>query len=132
MSLFEDVGGFEGFVRTLDNLSAPPDVIEDLIKVLHTESTSLEGGEPTEVAPDVFGGRFSAENLAQHTRLAHQYLANSVLEAVASLQDSGDAVKHFHEHLLEIDGASHAATTALINETQQAVNLLDDNRHTQP
>ena len=129
MSMFV---GLERFIHSLYDLAMPPDVIEDLIKVLRDESIELEDGEPVEVAPTVFGGRFSAENLAQHTQMAHQFLANSVIEAIASLQGSGDAVKQFRDELEGVDADSHAATHTLLKNTQVAVDQHDQNPDTPP
>jgi hypothetical protein len=132
MVLLADVGGTMGVVKTLNAISVPPDVIDEIIKILHLESTSLEGGSFNEVPATWFGGRYSGENLGNHTRLAHTHLSNSVLEAVASLQSTGDAIEQFDRELENADADSHAATTALLNRTQQAVDTLDDNSYTPP
>lgn len=127
-----DVGGMTGFVNTLKSIRVPPDVIDDLVKILHEQSTSLEDGSFQDIPPAWFGDRFSAVNLGDHTNLAHAHLANSVLEAVASVQATGEAIELFDKELGSADGNSHAATTALLHRTQHAVNQLDDNRFTPP
>jgi hypothetical protein len=132
MVLLADVGGTMGVVKTLNAVSVPPDVIEEIVKILQQESTSLEGGSFNEVPATWFGGRFSGQNLGNHTKLAHQHLSNSVLEAVASLQSTGEAIEQFDKELESADADAHAATTALLSRTQQAVDQLDDNRHTPP
>ena len=132
MVLIADVGGMSGIANTLQSVSVPPDVIEEIIKILQQESTSLEAGSFNEVPATWFGARFSGQNLGNHTKLAHSYLSNSVLEAVASLQSTGDAIEQFDKELESADADSQAATAALLNRTQQAVDQLDDNRLTPP
>lgn len=132
MVLLADVGGMTGVAKTLTSVSVPPDVIEEIVKILQQESTSLEGGSFNDVPSAWFGGRSSGQDLGNHTKLAHRHLSNSVLEAVASLQSTGDAIEKFDKELGNADADSHAATAALLNRTQQAVDQLDDNRYTSP
>lgn len=115
-----------------DGVVVPPGVIDEIIKVLHDESTSLKSGELPEVSDEAFGGRTSAEKLAHHSRLAHQHLLNSLAEAVAGLQGTEYAVKKFDTALQGVDADAHAATTTLLHRTQHAVDQMDDNRYTPP
>lgn len=127
-----DVGGLMGVRDTLNAVAVPPDVIEDIIKILQVESDELAGGSFNPVPATWFGNRFSGENLGTHTEKAHARLSNSVLEAVASLQGTGQAIEKFDRELEDADGSSHAVTAALIKDTQLAVDQLDDNRNTPP
>lgn len=132
MVYLNDVGGIAGVIKSLTNLAVPQGVIDELVTVLHEESDTLQDGKPVEVPADAFGGRSSADYLAHHTRLAHQHLANSVLEAVASLQGTGDAVKQFNTDIQDTDADAHAATTVLLHRTQHAIDQMDDDRYTPP
>ena len=132
MVLLADVGGLMGVRDTLNAISVPPDVIEDIIKILQQESDTLEGGKFNPVPASWFGNRFSGQNLGTHTDKAHAKLSNSVLEAVASLQGTGQAIEKFDRELEDADVNSKAATQALLVNTQQAVDQLDDNVNTPP
>lgn len=130
--MLADVGGSAGVSKALGKVSVPKDVIAGIIRILEQESTSLEGGSFNSVPSDWFGGRFSGQNLGSHTDMAHRRLSNSILEAVASLQATGDAIETFDKELADVDASSESATTALLSRTQQAVDQLDDDRNTPP
>lgn len=132
MGLLAEVGGLMGVRNTLSSISVPPDVIDQIIKILQQESDTLEGGKVNPVPATWFGSRSSGENLGHHTEKAHARLSNSVLEAVAGLQGTGKAIEKFDRELEDADVNSHAATQSLLVRTQQAVDQLDDNAKTPP
>lgn len=132
MVLLADVGGVSGVVGTLTSISVPPDVINDIVSILTSESSSLADGMFAPVNEAWFGARPSGTDLAMHTHKAHEKMTNSVLEAVASLQQTGDAMKQWDNEVKEVDSDSSAATTTLLHRTQLAVDGMDDDRSTPP
>jgi len=82
------------------------------------------------VVPAWFGQGGTRSQLATHTDKAHATVKNAILEAVASLQATGAAMQKFDKEVVDADENNHAATTALIARTQQAVDLLDDDQTT--
>lgn len=134
MITLSDVGGLSGVRNTLNAVAVPPDVINNIVSLLESNSLNLKGGHGHFKKPDgeVFGGTYGARNLGSHTARAHQHLSNSVLEAVASLQATGTAMKQFDKEISSADADSEAAARALLSRTQAAVDGLDDNRYTPP
>lgn len=132
MRLLADVGGIAGVTATLNAISLPKDVIEEIGKILQQQSDRIEAKPFNEVNSTWFGDRFSAANLGDHIDLAHSYLANSILEAVASLQKAGEAVERFDREMEDADGNAHAAATRLLYQTQNAVNAMDFDSDTAP
>jgi hypothetical protein len=132
MVLLADVGGLTGVRNTLNSILVPPQVIEEIMAILQQESDHLTGGTFPPVPPAAFGDRFSGRNLGTHTSKAHACLNNSVLEAVASLQGTYEAIEQFDRDLENVDVSSQDATTALLRNTQRAVDQLDSNPHTPP
>lgn len=130
MVMLADVGGITGVVSTLQTFSVPEGVIAGIVKVLDGESSSLKKGLIEPVAPGWFGQGGSGTALGAHTGKAHAKVSNAILEAVASLQTTGAAMQEFDQDVTETDENNHAATTALIARTEQAVGLLDDDRNT--
>ncbi len=132
MVLLADVGGVGGVVSTLTSIAVPPDVINDIVSILTSESSTLANGMIPPVNEAWFGDRPSGTNLATHTHKAHEKMANSVLEAVASLQETGDAMKQWDKEISDVDVDSSVATTTLLNRTQRALDHMDDDRSTPP
>lgn len=132
MGLLADVGGLLGVRNTLNSLAVPQEVIDKIIKILQQESDTLEGGQFNPVPATWSGNRSSAEDLGHHTERAHARLSNAVLEAVAGLQGTEQAIVKFDRELEDADVSSHAATQALLHRTQHAVDQLDDNFNTPP
>jgi hypothetical protein len=134
MIMLSDVGGLSGVRSALNSVKVPPDVINNIVSVLEETSRDLDLGHGHFRKPDtqVFGGTYSAEYLGAHTAKAHRKLSNSVLEAVASLQATGQAMVDFDKEISATDANSQDATQALLSRTQAAVDSLDDNRHTPP
>lgn len=134
MIMLSDVGGVSGVRDALNAVKVPPDVINNIVSILESNSENLDLGRGQFRKPDasVFGGTYGAQNLGTHTAKAHQKLSNSVLEAVASLQATGQAMVQFDKEMSAVDANSEEATRVLLNRTQAAVDSLDDNRHTPP
>ncbi len=132
MVLLADVGGVGGVVGTLSSIAVPPDVINDIVTILTSESSSLADGMFAPVNEAWFGARPSGTNLAAHTHKAHEKMTNSILEAVASLQQTGDAMKQWDREITAVDADSGAATATLLHRTQLAVDGMDDDRNTPP
>ncbi|MCW2832912.1 MAG: hypothetical protein JWN68_865 [Nocardioides sp.] len=132
MVLLSDVGGLTGVRNTLSSILVPAGVIEKIVKILQEESDSLSERSFPPVPAAAFGTRFSGENLGTHTDKAHARLNNAVLEAVASLQITTEAMDKFDRELEESDANSHAASTALLRSTERARDNMDDNRNTPP
>lgn len=132
MGLLADVGGLMGVRNTLNSISVPPDVIEQIISILQNESDTLESGTFNPVPANWFGNRFSGENLGHHTEKAYARLSNSVLEAVAGLQGTEQAIVKFDRELEDADVNSQAATATLLRSTDHALDQLDDNARTPP
>jgi hypothetical protein len=128
--MLSDVGGISGVVGTLTTLAVPEGVIADIVGVLEGESTNLKKGVIEPVVPAWFGQGGTRSQLATHTDKAHATVKNAILEAVASLQATGAAMQKFDKEVVDADENNHAATTALIARTQQAVDLLDDDQTT--
>ena len=134
MIMLSDVGGVGGVRDALNAVKVPPDVINNIVSILESNSSNLEGGHGQfpEVKGTWFGGTNGAHNLGAHTAKAHRKLSNSVLEAVASLQATGTAMKQFDKEMSSADANSDEATRVLLSRTQEAVDSLDDNRYTPP
>lgn len=134
MIMLSDVGGVGGVRDALNAVKVPPDVINNIVSILESNSSWLDQGRGNFPKPggDVFGGTNGAQTLGTHTAKAHQKLSNSVLEAVASLQATGDAMVQFDKEMSTADANSDDATRVLLNRTQEAVDSLDDNRYTPP
>jgi hypothetical protein len=128
--MLSDVGGITGVVSTLKTLAVSEGVIGQIVKILQGESSNLEDGVVQPVKPSWFGGGGSGTTLGTHTDKAHAKVSNAILEAVASLQATGTAMKAFDSDVTVTDENNAAATTALIARTQQAVDMLDDDRTT--
>lgn len=134
MIMLSDVGGMGGVISALNAVQVPPDVINNIVSILESNSSNLEGGHGqfSEVKGTWFGGTYGAHNLGTHTAKAHQRLSNSVIEAVASLQATGKAMETFDKEMSSADANSHDAAQVLLSRTQAAVDSLDDNRYTPP
>lgn len=134
MIMLSDVGGSIGVINALNAVKVPPDVINDIVSILESNSENLDVGRGQFRKPDgqVFGGTFGAHNLGTHTAKAHAKLSNSVLEAVASLQATGEAMVTFDKEMSSADADSDEAARVLLSRTQEAVDSLDDNRYTPP
>lgn len=134
MIMLSDVGGVVGVRDALNAVKVPPDVINNIVSILESNSEHLDLGRGKfhKPGPDVLGGTYGAHNLGTHTDKAHQKLTNSVLEAVASLQATGDAMVQFDKEMSAADADSDVATRVLLTRTQEAVDSLDDNRYTPP
>jgi hypothetical protein len=134
MIMLSDVGGVSGVRSALNAVKVPPDVINNIVSILESNSDYLDLGHGQFRKPDgkVFGDTYGAQNLGTHTAKAHQKLSNSVLEAVASLQATGQAMVQFDKEMSAADADSDVATQVLLNRTQEAVDSLDDNRYTPP
>ena len=70
--------------------------------------------------------------LAGHTDKAHLKLANSVIEAVSGIQETGKAMEQFDAEISQADADSEQAAQALLARTQLAVDQMDGDRHTPP
>ena len=132
MVLLADVGGISGVRSTLSSVKVPPNVIEEIVKILEETSGTLspEGLRP--VNGSWYGDRSSARMLATHTDKAHQAMANSVLEAVSGIQDTGVAMEQFDAEISQADADSEQAAQALLHRTQLAVDQMDGDRNTPP
>lgn len=134
MLMLSDVGGLSGVRDALNAVKVPPDVINNIVSILESNSAYLDLSHGQFQKPDeaVFGGTYGAHNLGAHTAKAHRKLSNSVLEAVAGLQATGQAMVQFDKEMSAADADSDEAARVLLNRTQAAVDSLDDNRHTSP
>lgn len=134
MVLLADVGGLGGVRNTLNAVKVPPDVINNIVQILESTSGDLDLGHENFRAVNGawFGGAASAQDLGFHTSKAHLHLSNSVLEAVASLQATGQAMETFDHEMSSADADAEAASRVLLTRTSAAVDSLDDDRYTPP
>ena len=133
MVILADVGGITGFTKTLQSILVPDSVIAEIVKILDRESGYLpDGNLITPVGQQAFGTGGTGQNLSHHTEKAHAKMTNAVLEAVAALQATGEAMEKFEAELKGIDEDSAVVTRTLLARTQQAVDGLDDDQDTPP
>jgi hypothetical protein len=132
MVMLADVGGISGIRTTLSSVKVPPDVIDEIVKVLEETSGTLDPGGFRAVQGTWYGDRGSARLLASHTDKAHLALANSVIEAVSGIQETGLAMEQFEAEINQADADSEQAARSLLARTQLAVDQMDGDRHTPP
>lgn len=130
--MLSDVGGISGVRTTLNAVSVPPDVIEEIVAIIQSTSGALDPDAFHPVTGTWFGDSSSAQTLGVHTDKAHQKMSNSVLEAVAGLQATSDAMTQFDKEISQADADSEASARALIHRTQVAIDSMDGDRNTPP
>jgi len=127
-----DVGGSAGVTKTFDELKLDRRVTKDIVQLLEENADQLREGhfQRRDVDTAWFGPCATGQYVGLHTGLAHRALANSILEAVAALQDIKRGINKFEREIDDIDANSAALSQALIKRTERAVESIDHNPHT--
>jgi hypothetical protein len=132
MVLLADVGGISGVRSTLSSVKVPPDVINGIVAILETSPDDLAPNQLRPVKDAWFGSAWSGQYLGTHTTKAHLKLQNSLIEAVAGISATMQAMQDFDKEITGKDADSEAAAMALLHRTELAVDQMDGDRHTPP
>jgi hypothetical protein len=130
--MLSDVGGISGVRSTLSSVKVPPDVINGIVAILQSSPDELAPQQLQPVKDAWFGSGWSAQYLGTHATKAHRALENALLEAVAAISATQEAMQDFDKEISGKDADSEAAAMALLHRTELAVDQMDGDRHTPP
>ncbi len=109
-------------------LNAPPDLIEQVVSLLETNSEELGNQIVTDVGPGWFGGSPNAHRIGVNTTMAHQAVEEEFQKLADSLRQYGTAITQWAEEVRDVDGTSSAEMTMRAAALEQVTTTLDEAR----
>lgn len=109
-------------------LNAPPDLIEQVVGLLETNSEELGSQIVTDVGPGWFGGSPNANRIGVNTKMAHQAVEEEFQKLADSLRQYGTAITQWAEEVRDVDGTSSVEMTMRAAALDQVTTTLDEAR----
>jgi len=106
-------------------LKAPPDLIEQVVSLLESNSEELGKQIVTDVGPGWFGGSTTAHRIGVNTKMAHQAVEEEFQKLADSLREYGTAIMLWAEEVRDVDGTTNAEMTTRTAALEQVNTTLD-------
>ncbi len=108
----------------LDDLQVDQEALREIASILFTNATTLEWQLP-EVPEHAFGLSERGEAMGRHTRLAHDFVVQSVAEVVRDLVGQQQAILDYAGSAAQADEQTHDDLTALLARLTAAAPWAD-------
>jgi hypothetical protein len=109
-------------------LNAPPDLIEQIVALLETNSEELGGHVVTRVGADWFGGAPTGHRIGVNAEMAHQAVEEEFQKLADALRQYSTAITQWAEEVQEVDATSGAEMTARAQVVEQVNATLEQAR----
>lgn len=103
--LLADIGLVQSAMTALN---APPDLIEQIVDLLKTNSEDLGAHAVTKPQQSWFGGSVNGHRIAVNTTMAHQAVEEEFQKLADSLRTYESAIKTWEEDVRDVDAISQA------------------------
>ncbi len=100
-------------------LNAPPDLIEEVVSLLQSNSEDLNSQVVTEVGPGWFGGSANGHRIGVNTTMAHQAVEEEFQKLADSLREYGAAITQWATEVRDVDSTSGAEMTQRASALEQ-------------
>ncbi|RYB93278.1 hypothetical protein EUA93_02245 [Nocardioides oleivorans] len=109
-------------------LKAPPDLIEQVVTLLNSNSEGLAGQVVDSVNASWFGGSTNAHRIGVNAAMAHQATVDEFQKLADSLRQYGEAIDLWAEEVRDVDGLTTAEMIQRQTALSQVNTTLDDAR----
>jgi hypothetical protein len=109
-------------------LKAPPDLIEQVVALLNTNSDGLSGQTIHSVNPSWFGGSTNGQRIGVNASMAHQAAVDEFQKLADSLREYGLAINQWAEEVRDVDGVTNAEMTSRQAALEEVNSTLDEAR----
>lgn len=125
-------------------LNYRPDVVDQIVSVLKTNSSELEDQRVTRVGPDWFGNSPGAHRIGVNTLMAHQAVEEEFRKLAASLEQYSSALTTWEREVRDADTmtnqqmmsrqqALEQVNTTIVNARNEAADdAMGDGRYADP
>lgn len=110
-------------------LKAPPDLIEEIVSILQSNSDELGEHVVSRVGADWFGGASTAHRIGVNAQMAHQAVEEEFQKLADALREYGSAITLWAQEVQEVDLASGGAMTARAHAIEQVNATLEQARN---
>lgn len=111
-------------------LKAPPDLIEEIVSILQSNSDELGGHVVSRVGADWFGGAGTAHRIGVNAQMAHQAVEEEFQKLADALREYSTAITQWAQEVQDVDATSGAEMASRAQAVEQVNATLEQARQT--
>lgn len=109
-------------------LKAPPDLIDEIVSILQSNSDELGGHVVSRVGADWFGGAGTAHRIGVNAQMAHQAVEEEFQKLADALREYGSAITLWAQEVQDVDATSGAEMTMRAQAIEQVNTTVEQAR----